>query len=345
MKKLAAVAIIAGFIVAGCVKSPRGIPAWEVSLNIPAIDTTLTMQDLDEKKDEIFISGDTVFYGEDTVFYDKVIPNVEIPFVSSKYAHNLPSSLDSAETHIQSVLTRVYYGVYITGRIDSFTTGNLRVTFITDDSTYTHNDSVRLNPGNYYNYPITSHINNIPLGPFTVEVVIDSMRGAGFLDTVKAFYKIPFSARFLGDTLVTVLKEVAVPEDIKNDSTGAVDTLIRNNYVLHLSVWNLLPVELVMNAWLFTKDTQRVYTLLDTFHLPIPPLTNGITQGQEVFLSKDIVIPDTFFDYLNGDSVFVKAEVLVPARTDTVFFISEDYIRMWGYIGVKRYIDPDGGNQ
>ncbi len=344
MKKVVIYMVLLLVMMMGCVKIPQKMPVWEVTLNIPAIDTTLTMHDLDEEKDEVFISGDTVFYGEDTVFYDKVIPNVEIPFVSSKYAHNLPSSLDSTATHIRSVLTRVYYGAYITGRIDSLTTGNLRITFKTNDTTYVQTDSVALNPGNYYNYPVVSHIDNIPLGPFTVEVVIDSLRGSGFLDTVKAFYRIPFSARFLGDTLVTILKEVKVPEDIK-DETGEVDTFIRNNYVLHLSIWNLLPVELVMNAWLFTKDTQRVYTLLDTFHLPIPPLTNGMTQGQEAFLSKDIVIPDTFFDYLGDDSIFVKAEVLIPPRNDTVFFTAEDYIRVWGYIGIEKYINLNGGNQ
>lgn len=325
-------------VLTGCIKSPKGIPAWRVDLNIPAIDTTYSMHNLDEKKEEVFISGDTVFYGEDSVFYNKVIPNTDIPFVSSKYAHNLPSSLDSAETHIHSVLTRIYYGAYITGRIDDTTGGDLRVRFATEDSVYADTNYITIAPGHYNNYPLIYELDNIPLGPFTVEVAVDSLEGSGYLDSVRVFYKIPFSARFLGDTLVTVLKEVKVPDDIKDDN-GNIDSNIRNRYTLHLSVWNLMPVELIASAWLFTKDTQRVYTLLDTFHLPIPPLTNGITQGEEAFLSKDIVIPDTFFDYLEGDSVFVKAVLLVPRRNDTVFFISEDYIRLWGYIGVSKYIN------
>ncbi len=344
MKKVLISGGILLILLSGCIKIPKSAPGWEVNLNIPAIDTTLTMQDLDEKKEQIFISGDTVFYGEDTMYYDKVIPNTDIPFVSSKYAHNLPSSLDSAETHIHSLLTRVYYGVYITGRIDDTTKGYLKVRFATDDTTYLDTSYIEVAPGHYYNYPITSELDNIPLGPFTVEVSIDSMSGGGFLDSVKVFYKMPFSVRFLGDTLVTVLKELEVPSDIKDDN-GNIDSTVINRYVLHLSVWNLMPVEFIMNARLFTKDTQRVYTLLDSFHLPVPPLTNGITQGQEAFLSKDIVIPDTFFDYLKDDSVFIKASVLIPRRNDTVFFISEDYLRMWGYIGVNKYIDLDGGDK
>ncbi|GEM_PF-5999788 len=342
MKKILIIAGVFG-ILAGCIKAPKGIPGWEVNLNIPAIDTTITMHDLDEKREDVFISGDTVFYGEDTMFYNKIIPNTEIPFVSSKYQHNLPGSLDSTQTDINSVLTRAYYGVYITGRIDDTTSGNLRVTFTTEDGVYADTNYITIMPGNYYNYPLTYELDNIPLGPFTVEVAIDSMSGGGFLDSVKVFYKMPFSARFLGDTLVTILKEIKVPDDIKDDN-GNIDEDIKNRYVLHLSVWNLLPVELIASAWLFTKDTQRVYTLLDTFHLPIPPLTNGITQGEEAFITKDIVIPDTFFDYLQDDSVFVKATVIVPRRNDTVFFIAEDYLRMWGYIGVTKYIDPDSLN-
>ncbi len=337
-KKLIAAGIIV--VLAGCIKSPRGVPVWEVNLNIPAIDTTLTMHNLDEEKEEVFISGDTVFYGEDSMFYNKVIPNIEVPFVSAKYEHNLPSSLDSAQTDINSMLTKVFYGVYITGRIDDTTRGRLMVTFSTEDGVYADTNFILLNPGNYYNYPITSEIDNIPLGPFTAVITIDTVEGGGFLDSVKVFYKMPFSARFLGDTLVTVLKEVEVPNDMKDDN-GNIDDAIRNKYVLHLSVWNLMPVEFTMNAWLFTKDTQRVYTLLDSFHLPVPPLTNGVTQGEEAFLSKDIVIPDSFFDYLKDDSVFVKATVLVPRRTDTVFFMAEDYIRLWGYIAASKDIDID----
>ena len=337
--------IVAGIfaVLAGCMKIPKGVPAWEVNLNIPAIDTTVSMRDLDERKDEIFISGDTVFYGEDTMFYNKVIPNTQIPFVSSKYQHNLPSSLDSTQTDINSMLTRIYYGVYITERIDDTTSGNVRITFKTDNGVYADTNFVTLMPDNYDNHLISFELDNIPLGPFTVEIAIDSMRGGGFLDSVKVFYKMPFSVRFLGDTLVTVLKEIAVPEKIKDDQ-GNIEDDIRNRYVLHLSVWNLMPVEFTVNAWLFTKDTQKVYTLLDSFHLPIPPLTNGITQGEEAFLSTDIVIPDTFFDYLKDDSVFVKATVLIPRRTDTVFFISEDYMRIWGYIGVSKYIDVDSSD-
>ena len=324
-------------IVSGCIKSPKGTPTWRVDLNIPAIDTTYTMHDLDEEREEVFMSGDTVFYGEDSMFYNKVIPNIQIPFLSAKYAHNLPSDLDSTQTHIHSILTRVYYGAYITGRIDDTTSGDLRVRFETDDGVYADTQNITIPPGHYYNYPFTYELDNIPLGPFTVEISVDSLEGSGSLDSVRVFYKTPFSMRFLGDTLMTVLKEIEVPDEIKNDN-GDIDSDIRNRYVLHLSVWNLMPVELVASAYLFTKDTQRVYTLLDTFHLPMPPLTNGITQGEEAFSSWDIVIPDTFFDYLKDDSVFVKAAVLVPQRNDTVFFISEDYIRLWGYISVSKYI-------
>lgn len=324
----------------GCIKTPKNIPAWRVDLNIPAIDTMLTMQDLDEEREEVFISGDTVFYGEDTVLYDKVIPNTEFPFISFKYAHNLPGSLDSDNTDINSVLTAVFYGVYVTGRIDDTTKGSLRIIFTTEDSVYANTNYINIPPGNYYNYPFTYALNNIPLGSFTVEVIIDSMEGGGILDSVRVFYKMPFSVRFLGDTLVTVLKEVSVPDDIKEDD-GTVSDDIKNEYLLHLSVWNLMPVEFIMNAQLFTKDTQRVYTLLDSFNLPIPPLENGITQGEEAFLSTDIVIPDTFFDYLRDDTVLIRATILVPQRNDTVFFTAEDYVRIWAYIGVSKYIDID----
>ncbi len=325
MRKIwALVALI--LIVGGCLKKPAP-PDWKVRINIPAIDTTATMEDLAKNEDKVYISADTVFYGEDTTVYNKHVQGT-VPWLSARFSHHLPSDIDTANSNIQSFIYRIYYGIRLTGSMDSPVTGKIIIQLFTKDTTRSDTDFINIPQGPITDSLILYTYNDFPIGDFTIGITIDTFSGSGFINSANVFYKIPFNARIIGDTVVSVLKKLNVPSDVQDaQKNNQIDSLI-----LHLDVWNRLPVGFKFGAEMWNADTTKEYTIFDSVNIQLPPITQGMTNGPETHAVIEIPINDSAFDFFQDSIINLKAWAIFPPISDTIFVNRTDYIRAWGYI-------------
>ncbi len=330
--------IIAGIMFLGCEVKEPSTPDWYITLRAPVADTTLTMIDaINEKPEYLFSRSDSVFWGEDTILLDVPL-SINFP-VHVQFSHHLPEAVDTVNTNIQSYVTEIRAGGRFIGNVQRAINAYMYVR-LTEREGVVREDTFDFNlPQGPVDTLIQFSYTDFPIGEFVMDITIDTTNGYAEFDTVHIFYEIPFSARFLGDTVLTVLEEIKVDSSLQE---AAEEKRIKE-IILHLDLWNRLPVGLSYSYSIFSMDTSREYKLFDNQVIQAAPTSHGLTTGPEVLSTIDFVANDSLFDFFKDSLVYYKAIVIVPPKQDTVVIKRDDYIRLRGTIQATIFTDFEGG--
>lgn len=347
MGKRAGIALLGVVLVlSGCLRPKKHIAAWDTRLQVPIDTVVLLRVALDSLEDyNVYQRGDTlgIYQSGDTV-------NVPLPPpIQIHFSKGWPDQLDSTRTHLHTRIVGVralgYARVVGPQNSDATVTGRLFVVFTSGDTIDT-TLQITIPRGQTRDITVFRTF-DVPLSPYDFRFDISSNVNPldpAYADTAYGLLEIPLAIHYRGDTIVTTLQTVDIPEDVSRaadpvtaDSFGL---FIRRAY-LYISVVNQAPVGASFRAWLYDSGRTDSTKIIDDT-LSSAQLDNRGFVSAPAYDTLRVELTETLlFRYLAQDSLRMIAEVELPALNDTVYVSVNDQIAFSGYLEFELTVTPD----
>ena len=333
-------------VLGGCLRPKDHLASWDTRIQVPIDTVVLLRVALDSLEDyNTFQRGDTlgIFQSGDTT-------NVPLPPpIQLRFSKGWPDQLDSTRTRLHTRIVGVralgYARVVGAQNQDAQVTGRLFVVFTSGDTIDT-TLQITVPAGQTQDITV-SYTFDVPLSPYDFQFDITSNVNPldpAFADTAYGLLEIPLAIHYRGDTLVTTLQTVDIPEDVSRaaDSAAAssVGFLIRRAF-LYLTVVNQAPLSASFQAWLYdSARTDSTLIINDTLH-PAQLDDRGFVSAPAYDTLQVELTEALLARYLAQDSLRMIARVELPALNDTVYVSTSDQIAFSGYLEFILNVEPD----
>lgn len=347
MKSRAGFAVTGMFLVlSACLRPKDHLAGWDTRIQVPIDTVVLLRVALDSLKDySTFQRGDTlgIYQSGDTT-------NVPLPPpIQLHFSKGWPDQLDSTRTrlHTRIVGVRALGFARIVGPQNSSAsvTGHLFVVFTSGDTIDT-TLQITVPAGQTQEITVFRTF-DVPLSPYDFRFDITSNvnpRDPAYADTAYGMLEIPLAIHYLGDTAVTTLQTVDIPEDVSRAADPVTaDSLglrIRRAY-LYITVVNQAPVGGAFRTWLFNADRSDSTMIIDDILNPAQLDNRGFVSAPAYDTLQVELTEALLSRYLAQDSLRMIAEVELPALNDTVYVSVNDQIALSGYLEFELAVSPD----
>lgn len=340
-----------------CYKIPSEAPEWEVRINIPIGDSLVTAQQIVDDttiKSKMTIEVDsfyndtlwTVFHHSDTSNYGgQSFPDSTIFRMTVK--HKVSDNIDTTKSHFHSLAKKMLTRIYnIDGYCDTAFSGTVVCSIVPPD-TFQHfvpfivNFPLHISTGTLV-MDTTFVIDSFPLGPYRNHITLYQDSGSIRIDNADAYAKLPINFLSRGDTIVTFLKAVSVHEELATNK----DKKYIKSVIAHLVVTNRTAAGFTGNFRIGTEDSSVVWTSRPITIEQAPTDESGFTIGDSMVTVIDDTITSEYVSMTDEDSLYWKADLTVPEFGE-IFLRPEDWLRIYGYVSIELWIDPDslGGEE
>lgn len=345
-----------------CYKIPSkdDIPEWEIRINIPLGDTLVTARDivedttidhsleidLDSAYSDSFYA---VFHYSDTAIgaYSGAAPQV----LQMTVKHKVSDNIDTAASVFNSLAKRVLTRVHVSGRCSIDFYGAVVCSIYPPDTLQHFIPFVDTFP---VFIPATISldtmmlfvIDSFPLGPYRNQITMYHDSGVIAVDSSFGYAKMPIDFLSTGDLIITFRKAVSMHEELKTNK----DKKFLKRVIVHLVFMNRTTAGFTGNFNIGTLDSSAMWTARP---ITVNPADKDTATGFTYLdaLPETTIVEDTLTEeyvaMTDEDSLYWQAELSIPAF-GKVFLRPEDWLRMYGWVSVDLWIDPDslmGGDE
>jgi len=336
-----------------CYKIPSKPPQWEIRVNVPIGDSTVTAQEMVDDtsinhKLSIEIDPDyndtlwTVFHFSDTAtgyFHGPTIPGDTIlkMLVKEKVANNI----DTTKSHFHSLAKVLLTRVYIKGNCstDFYATVTCSLSppayqqhFVPFVETF----PIQIAATSHLDTTMVFKIDSFPLGPYRNHITTVYDSGDISIDSAMGYAKMPIDFLSRGDTIITFLKGVEVDEDARTNE----DKDLLKRVIVHLVFTNRTSAGFTGNFRIGTRDSSIVWHSHPITVEAAPHDAQGFTTGEPTVTIIEDTLTDEYVSMTDEDSLFWRANLTIPAL-GKVFLKPDDWLRLYGYVSVDLWFDSE----
>jgi|GEM_PF-4972277 len=343
-----------------CYKIPSKAPEWEIRINIPLGDTVVTTQDIVNDTSinhKLTIEIDpiyndtlwTVFHYSDTAegrYYSQSGDTVVTMTVKQKVSDNI----DTLSSHFHSLARILITRIYVHGRCDTTFYGRVSLYLTPPDSfqhfvPFTDTFDISIPATQNLDTTLIFKIDSFPLGPYRDQITLHHDSGSIYVDSASGYAKMPIDFLARGDTIVTFLKAVSVDSSLQSNK----DKKYLKKVIVHLVFMNRTAAAFTGNFRIGTKDSSVVWTSRQTtVNAASHDTATGFTylDADPAITTIDDTLTSAYVGMTDEDSLYWKADLTIPPL-GKVFLRPEDWIRMYGYVSIILWINPDslGGGE
>jgi hypothetical protein len=338
-----------------CYKIPSkdDLPEWEIRINIPLGDTMVTARDIVEDTTidhSLEIDLDSayndslyaVFHYSDTAIgtYYGSGPRV----LQMTVKHKVSDNIDTTSSVFSSLAKRVITRVHVAGRCSVDFYGAVVCSIFPPD-TFQHfvpfmdTFPVFIPAQNNLDSMMIFPIDSFPLGPYRNRITLYHYSGVLAVDSSFGYAKMPIDFISTGDLIVTFRKAVSVDSTLRTNK----DKHFLKRVIVHVIFMNRTTAGFTGNFNIGTLDSSTLWT---SHPVTVYPADKDPATGFTYLdaLPETTIIEDTlteeYVEMTDSDSLYWQAELTIPTF-GKVFLRPEDWLRMYGWVSVDLWVDPD----